>query len=364
MCEGVEATPPGKLTAGSLPLSALGITVAAVICVALLSFPSLGGNNYQLRVASTLFFNVALAVGFWAVYLTGLLNMTQIAFVGIGAYTTAALAIHGHWSMWAAVPASVVAALVVGVVIGYATLRLRGSYFFLVSFAFLEVTRLFFTSFFKDQFGGTNGLTGVPRPPVLPVLGASVNLASPSGYYYLTLGLMLLTVTLIWRIVSSRNGLVLRALSQSDSLAESVGISSFRYRMLIFLTSTGLAGLAGSIYAYMNLVVFPTDFGLTRAVLVVVYTVVGGVGHILGPMLGASVITVLGEWLRRFGTLEQLAYGLVLVVVMLFVQGGLVSVPGRITKGSGRLPRSVARTAWKVRLQAMSSAAWRRRREE
>jgi|DewCreStandDraft_5_1066085.scaffolds.fasta_scaffold02904_6 branched-chain amino acid transport system permease protein len=304
----------------------LGLALAAVIVLVVVLYPVVNQNAYQLRVAANLFLNVSLVVGLWVVYATGLLNMGQIAFMGIGGYTAAALALHQGWSFWALLPAGMMTATIVGLVIGHITLRLRGAYFFLVSFAFLEITRLFFTSFLKDVFGGTDGLVAIPVPPNLGI----VNLATPTGHYYMTMGLMFLSVGVVWRVIASRNGLILRALGQSESLAESVGINAFWYRLVTFLMSCALAGLAGVVYAHLNLVVFPSDISLSRAVLVVVHMVVGGVGHILGPVLGAAVLTALGEWLRRFGTAEQLAYGAMLILVMLAIPGGFISLPGRL----------------------------------
>jgi branched-chain amino acid transport system permease protein len=310
---------------------------AALALLLLVLLPGLIENVYYMRVVATLFFNVALAVLLWAVFVCGLLNMAQIAFLAIGAFTTAVLTIHFGWSFWAVAPVSAVTSALVALVLGYIVLRLRGAYFFLISFALLEVTRLFFNTFFVDFFGGTTGLAGVPAPPSVGFAGFSLNLAGPQGHYYLTLLLMLLSVTLVWQLKSSRVGLILKALSQSDSLAESVGISPLRYRLLTFVSCMALVGVAGSFYAQMNMVVQANDYGLGKAVLIVVHMVIGGTGSIWGPVVGAAVVTFLGEWLRGLGALQQLGYGLMLMLVMIFVPGGLISIPGRLSRGIARL---------------------------
>lgn len=323
--------------------------VAAVVAVVVVfAYPSFAANNYQLTVGSDVMLAVTLAVSFWPLLVAGQLNMAHVALMAIAAYVTGALAVELDYSWWAAVPAAVLAAVAVSFVLGVVTLRLKGAYFFLVTFAFLVAVQLFFAGYLVGVFGGPSGLVGVPRLPDVSLAGVTLELGGLRGTYYVGAALAVVSVALVRRLMVSNTGTLLRAVGETDSLAESVGVDAFRLRLMTLVLSGAIAGLAGSYFAYRTGVVHGGDFGLGRAVLVVVYVVVGGVSSIWGPIIGAVLITVLGEWLRELETLRQLGYGLLLVVTMMFLPNGITSLAARA--------RAVARRACGRPAEARSPA--------
>lgn len=303
-----------------------GGVVAAVGLVAVVSFPSVAANAYQVTVGAELFMNVSLALSLWLLLVTGSLNMGQVAVMAIGAYTTAALSVSLSWPWWLSTLIAVLVAVVAGLILGLITLRLKGVYFFLVTFAFLEATGLFFSNYFTGVFGGQSGLVLTERLPDLTVGPLELDLNSPEGEYLVAAAIAALACYVASRLWRSSAGLVLRALGGSDSLAESVGVSTFRHRLFALAAGSAITGLVGSYYAYRTRIVDSNDFDLSLAVLIVAFVVIGGSSHPIGPILGAVLVTLLNEWLRDLGSLRQLGYGAALVLFMLFVPNGLVGL--------------------------------------
>jgi branched-chain amino acid transport system permease protein len=311
----------------------------AALSVFALSVPGVTQDSYYLHVGSAIALSIVLATSLRLILTTGLLSVAHAGFMGIGAYTSALLVMRAGLSFWLALPLAGVMAALVAIPVGYLTLRIKGPYFFLVTFAFAEALRLFFNNFWVTMLGGPRGIVGVPTPDPVSLGSWVITFRSKVALYYLAVVLALSTVAVVYRLDRSRPGRVFGAIRQAEDLAESVGISVLRYKMLAFSIACFFAGLGGSFFGHSHSVLHADEFGLGAIILMVIHVVVGGVGSVFGPVLGATALTVLSELLRGLKHYQVLAYGLALIATMLFVPEGLVGIPRRLAQWRG--PRAL-----------------------
>ena len=295
-----------------------------------LAIPLVTQDSYYLHVGISIALNIILATSLRLILTTGQLSIAHAGFMGIGAYTSALLVMRAGLSYWLALPFAGIVAALVSVPVGYLTLRVKGPYFFLVTFAFAEALRLFFNNFWVSMLGGPPGIVGVPPPDPIALGGWSVVFRTKVPFYYLVAVLTLLTVFVMYRLDRSRLGMIFGAIRQADLLAETIGINILRYRMLAFSIACFFAGLGGSFFAHSYSVIHADEFGLAAVILMVVHVVIGGAGSLFGPILGATALTILSEILRELAHYQILAYGVALVVTMLFFPEGLIGVPRRL----------------------------------
>jgi branched-chain amino acid transport system permease protein len=321
------------------PLVGFGVLAAAAVAV-----PVLTRDSYYLDVATTALMNLVLTLSLRFEMSTGQLNMAHVSFMGIGAYASALLVTRAGWSFWAAVAVAPLAAALVAVPVGRIALRVSGPYYFLITFAFLEVLRLVFNNFFEGYLGGPSGLVEIPRPDPLPLTAGAITFNGKLEQYWLMLALFLLAAAVLIRLDASRFGLAARAIRQGDLLAETLGVNVARYKLGAYVLGSFFAGLAGVFFAHSHQVLHSSDFGLEPMVLLVVFTVIGGVHSVWGPVVGTVVLAVASEFLRELHHYEILVYGTVLIVVMLLIPDGLVSLPGRIARVGRRRGAEAAST--------------------
>ncbi len=297
-----------------------GRALGALATVALLAVPLVGVDDYyvHLLIMAGIFF--MLAAGMNLLLSAGQLNLGHTAFFGIGAYTSGLLTLHWPVSPLLGLVAASAIAGVLGYLLGRLTLRLRGAYFVLVTIGFAEVIRLVATNWI-DLTQGPMGLAGVPAFAVGP---ERLTLISKRDYYYLMAVLAGGTLLLTAQLLSSRVGRALAAIRENESLAESSGISAYRHTMLALVVACALAGAAGSFYAHYVNFLSPELFGFHNTVTMAVMVVGGGQGTILGPAVGALVFTFVPELLRMAAFYRMLLYGVILLLVVLFMPRGIV----------------------------------------
>ena len=314
-----------------------GLLAAAGLVV-----PVITRDSYHLDVATTILMNLVLTLSLRFEMSTGQLNMAHVSFMGIGAYASALLVMRAGWPFWAALGVAPLLAALVALPVGRLALRVSGPYYFLITFAFLEVMRLVFNNFFPDDLGGPSGLVEIPPPSPLPFTGGAVTFTGKLPQYLLMYVLFVLTAAVLIRLDYSRVGLVAGAIRQGDLLAETLGVHVLRYQLGAFMLGSFLAGLAGVFFAHSHQVLHSSDFGLEPMMLLVVFTVIGGTQTAWGPVLGTVALSIASEFLRELHHYEVLVYGLVLMVVMLAVPEGLVSLPGRLSEAVARRRRARA----------------------
>jgi branched-chain amino acid transport system permease protein len=312
---------------------------AAVILVVILALPFLGVDDYYLHLLIMAGLFYLLAAGMNLLLAAGQLNLGHTAFFGIGAYTSGLLAVHYGISPLFTLPTAAVFTGFIGYLLGRLTLKLRGAYFVLVTVGFAEVIRLVATNW-MDLTQGPMGLAGIPPFN----LGTERwTLVSKRDYYYLMVIIAGATLFLTARLLGSRVGRALAAIQSNESLAESSGISAYSHTMLAMIVSCVLAGAAGGFYAHYITFLSPELFGFQNTVTMAVMVVAGGQGMVLGPAVGSLVFTFVPELLRMAAFYRMLLYGIILLLVVIYMPRGLVYYLRAMLRG--RTPAPAASTA-------------------
>jgi branched-chain amino acid transport system permease protein len=260
---------------------------------------------------------------------TGIFTFGHQAFFGLGAYVSALLSMKLNLSPWLGLPVGGVAAALIGLFIGLPCLRLRAApYIAITTLAFSEIARIVCMNL-VGLTRGELGLWGIPAFPDLSLPGGlevSFSGGDRTGYYYVILIIFLVTIGLIGWLVRSYIGLAFRAIREEQDAAISLGVDTTRYKLLAFVVSSFLAGVAGSFYAHYVLILTPTSvFSVGLMTEIIAVTLVGGLGTFWGPVIGAFSLTVLLEYLREFGEYRFMIYGAMLVATIMFMPKGVSS---------------------------------------
>jgi branched-chain amino acid transport system permease protein len=283
------------------------------------SYPSEILDNVGIYILMGLGLNIV--VGF-----AGLLDLGYVAFFAIGAYTMGVLtspeiAWHNiHLGFWGALPFAVLMATLWGIILGIPVLGMRGDYLAIVTLGFGEIIRLLALSdALKPFIGGSNGITGVPKPTLGPIA-----LNTPQTLFYLILAACLLAVFVSTRVKDSRLGRAWMALREDEDVAEAMGIDLVRTKLLAFATGAAFAGLGGAIFASKLTSIYPHSMQLLISINVLCVVIVGGIGSIPGVVVGSLFLIGLPEILREFAEYRMLMYGAALVIMMLVRPEGLL----------------------------------------
>ncbi len=302
-----------------------------VMIALLLALPLVMHNQYFLHVGIVIAINVIMAVSMWLLGITGLISFGQAGFMFIGAMTTALLTKDLGWSFWVALPLSAIMAGLVSAPVGRLSLRVKGVYFFLVTLAFGQVVAGVF-AYFEKPFGGWYGIRDIPPPQPAAFFGV----LDKAAFYYLALGLVLVTCWIIHRISRSWFGMVLWSIREGDLLASSIGIDVPGTKLIAFIVSAFFAGAAGSLYASYFGYISPLVFTFEYSVNVLVYIVVGGFASMAGPIVGAVALTLVPELFRVTGKYQMMAFGLILVGSMLLMPQGIIGAWQKLVTPRGR----------------------------
>ncbi len=248
----------------------------------------------------------------------GQISLGHAAFFGLGAYTSGILTATYGVNPWLALVAGLVVSGTAAYLIGIPALKLRGYYLAMATLGFGIIIYIILNQA-HDLTGGPSGLSGIPS---LALAGFDIN--TPRRLFLL---IWIIVGVILWisaNLVNSRTGRAIRALHDSEAGAESLGIDTFRMKLKIFVWSALYASLAGSLYAYTLNFIAPASFGFMFSIKLVTMVVLGGMASIWGSLLGAGVLTMLPEVLTVFHDFEVVIFGLILIVVMIFLPRGLV----------------------------------------
>ncbi|MGI8332879.1 branched-chain amino acid ABC transporter permease [Actinomadura scrupuli] len=268
---------------------------------------------------------VAMDIACWALFaaavdlllgFTGLLSFGHAAFWGSAAYVSGLIALHSGLPFPVAVLGGALFAAVLAVPIGYLSVRLRGIYFAMVTLAFAQMV-YFVVNQWRDVTGGENGLQGVPRE----LFG--MDLSDPFIFYYTGLPLVLIGLFAVWRIVRSPFGRVLVSIRDNPARAQALGYPVDRYKLLAFVLSAGLSGLAGGLFSISHGFASLQDVYWTTSGQVVMMVVLGGIGTLWGGALGAALVVELNDYLATAGFQEIgiVTGGIFVVIVLVFRRG-------------------------------------------
>jgi branched-chain amino acid transport system permease protein len=204
--------------------------------------------------------------------------------------------------------------------IGPLLLRLQGKYFVLVTFLLGEILRLVFVQW-SSVTGGANGIFGVPPPAAI--------FASPAGFYWLVFGVALSCVVLVARVLSGEMGRVIDSVREGERLAQCAGVPILQVKVAAFVLATALVGIQGGLTAHYLQYIDPGAFTSVQSLGFVVMNVIGGMRSLLGPIIGALFMATLPELLRGYVEMQQVMFGVILIIVMVAVPGGLVDLFAR-----------------------------------
>jgi branched-chain amino acid transport system permease protein len=253
----------------------------------------------------------------------GMVSFGHAAYIGVGAYSVGVLAHHGitnGFLQWAlAIGASAAVALVIGAV----SIRTSGIYFIMITLAFTQM--LYFLGISIEEYGGDNGM----NLPARSQFGGLVDLKSPATFYYVVLAILVGFLALGHRVVNARFGLVIQGTRSNEPRMRAVGFPTFRYKLVAFVIAGAMCGVAGALLVNQTEYLTPDFMHWTRSGEIMFMVILGGMGTLVGPVLGAIAFLLLEDALSAWTTHWQLVMGPLLVLVVLYARGGLLSLlPG------------------------------------
>ena len=285
-----------------------------------LAFPWLAGNDYYLTVMSTAYIFAIATIGLNLITgYTGQLNLAHSGFMAVGAYTVGILTVDYHFTFWAAFALSGVVAAALGFFIGLVSLRLKGHYFSIFTLCVGYIMFLVIEKW-DGLTHGTVGILGIPAPEAI----GSITFTTPLALYYLVFFWLVVGMWAMRRIVNSLLGRTFMAIRNGDELAESLGINLMRNKVLAFMLSVFYAGMAGGLYAGFVRFIGPSIAGVEHTFDMTMYMLVGGLGTLIGPLLGALTVPWLTQYLQFLQEYRFIVFGPILVLLVIFVPNGIV----------------------------------------
>ncbi|GAC1600356.1 MAG: branched-chain amino acid ABC transporter permease [Ramlibacter sp.] len=270
-----------------------------------------------MTVGTLIMLNLIGATSLHLVIRTGHVSLAHAAFMGVGAYAAVLADMRFGLPFPLTLLTGAAAPALLALLIGPVVLRLTGKYFVLVTFLLGEMLRLVFVQWL-DVTGGANGIFGVPAP--------AESLASPVRFYAMMVVASLACVGLVALLLTSEVGRAVDSVRESERVAECSGIPVLRLKVTIFVLACTLVGVQGGLQAYYLRYVDPSAFNAVQSLNFVVMNVIGGMENLVGPVIGTVFVVLLPEALRSYVEVQQILFGLTLVVVMAFLPGGMVQL--------------------------------------
>ena len=292
---------------------ALGLGLLAVFIV----LPLFNADNFILSLATTLLITGVAVTSLHLVIRMGHVCLAHGAFMGLGAYAAIISTMTYGLPFPVALAMSFIVPAALGAVIGPMLLRLSGKYFVLVTFLLGEIIRMVFVSW-QSFTGGANGIFGIPLPYAF--------LNTPTAFFYFTLVISIICIGFVARILQSEVGRMIDSIREDSRLSECTGMPVFRTKVVIFVLSCGLVGIAGALSAFFIRFIEPTSFSMIQSLNFVVMNIVGGMHQLAGPIIGTLFFVLLPEFLRGYVELQRIIFGVCLIIVMAALPGGIVGL--------------------------------------
>jgi branched-chain amino acid transport system permease protein len=290
-----------------------------VFAAAVLTAPVLFKGGYIVNVLVFVGIYTILAVALNLLLgLAGQISLGQAAFFGLGAYISGVLTATHAANPWLAMVIAVIAVGIIAFVLGFPILKLKGHYLAMATLGMGIIVYIVFNETI-DITGGPSGLPGIPN---LSICGIIFN--TDMKNYYLVWSFAIATILLSVNLSASRIGRALRAIHDSEVAARILGVNVRLLKVQIFTISGIFSALAGSLYAHTVQFISPASFGFNVSIELLTMVIIGGLGSIYGSFLGAAILTLLPELFRTFQDYDIVVYGIVLIVITMFMPGGLV----------------------------------------
>ena len=290
---------------------ALDFRASLVVVAVLAAAPLVVTSPYTLGILIVSMYFALLALG-WNLLagFTGQFSLAPAAFAMLGAYGPGLLDYHWHLSLAWGIPAGVLGTAILGWLLGRIVLRLRGPYLALTTLSFAEIARVVI----GNSYDFTRGAQGLNVPTLME---------SRVGYYYLFLAVVLATLVGLHALMRSATGRFWLAIRDDETGAESRGINVVRYKTLAFALSCAICGLAGALYGTFSQLVSPELGLLLQTGIVIAMVVIGGIGTLTGPLVGALIVYLASEWMRGFGNVQMIVFSALVIVFARFFREGL-----------------------------------------
>jgi len=301
------------------------LTIRNIVVAALLVFLALvpvyatmSGNTFLMTLFTRI---VILAIAAVSLNLImgfgGMVSFGHAAYLGIGGYVFGILATEEITSGFIQWPLALAVCALFALITGALSLRTRGVYFIMITLAFAQM--IYYVAVSLDRYGGDDGLTIYTRSQ----FAGLINLSNRVVFYYVCFALLLGAIYVVWRIVNSRFGMVIQGARSNDRRMRSIGFPTYRYRLTCFVIAGMLCGLAGALLANQADFISPATMHWTRSGDLIVMAVVGGMGSVTGPVIGAVALLVLEEALSGVTEYWQIILGPMLLAVVLYARGGI-----------------------------------------
>ena len=252
----------------------------------------------------------------------GQISLGHASFFGIGAYISGVITTKYGFNPWLCLLLGMVVSSGVAVLIGAPSLKLKGHYLAMATLAFCIII----TIVFNENIAITGGPDGLPFIPGIGIMGYALD--SVAKYYYLVWSVVFVVLLLCLNIIRSRVGRGLRSIHGSELAASTIGVNVDKYKICVFVFSAAVASIAGSLYAHYLNFINPASFDLFVSIKLLIMIILGGMHSLWGAVLGAALITFLSyEWLHYFEEAEVMVYGAIILTIIIFLPGGLVSIP-------------------------------------
>jgi branched-chain amino acid transport system permease protein len=305
---------------------AKGVAFGILACI-LLAFPFIAQNRYQVHIINTVGIYILVSLGLnIAMGYAGQFNLAMGALWGVGAYTAAILNTRLGIPFWLNLPAAMVAAGLMGAIVGLPSFKVRSHYLAIVTIGLGEVINIILVNE-QSLTGGADGISRIQMPRFFGIL-----INTDERYYYLILAAVLLGFFVARQILKHRIGRSFRAIRDDYQAAKAMGVSTAYYQILAFVISAAYAGAAGALFAHLNTYISPDIFDFSSTLFVMTMTMVGGMGSLAGSIVGGLALPILQEYLRVIRNWQLVAYGIAIMVVVLFVPGGVMELMRRLRK--------------------------------
>ena len=300
--------------------------IAAIAAAALALVPKLAGD-FTLHMLTTGCYYTILAAS-WNLLagFTGQFSLAHQAFAAIGAYTSGLLIRYFAVPIWFGIGSGILVAALFGYGLGRMVLSMRAIYLAIATWAFAETVHIVLTAAYPI----TRGELGLDVPPLFRNL-------DPLSYYYLFAALAFASVLAMYAMVRSPLGQFMRAIKDDELRAESLGVDTTRVKIVVFTVSSAFAGLAGAFYAHYVIVLSPQLADFNEMAKLIIMVVLGGLGSVAGPLIGATPVQVLITWLQKYGEWDMVIFALAVIVLMRTHAGGINSLIQSLASATRRI---------------------------
>jgi branched-chain amino acid transport system permease protein len=310
------------------------VFVWIAIAVAAIAAPPVLASIYWTSVLTMIVINTLMAASLRTIFLIGEFSLGHVGFMCIGAYTSALLAMKVGLPFGISMPAGGFVAGLIALILGFPFMRVKGIYFVILTVVTSESFRLLAFNW-RSLTGGTNGLIGFPGAGVLSIPGfGQVDFGGFNEYYYLTLGIVSLSLVILYLLERSNLGFTWIAIRETDKMAAAVGINVLLYKVINFSIASFFAGVGGALLAHLEQTLSSqasSVFGVMTTIYFLVYVVVGGKTKFMGPVVGAVVLSLIMEFTRPMQEYQPMIIGAIAVAVVMIIPEGLVTIPSKFS---------------------------------